>query len=386
MRNFDQWLRDALMDANLAQFENVLADADARAFDFSPQYLRERTRMLADPFGWAKRRSRSGGSRGARSAACAVLVCALALGALIAASPTVRAAVLNWLREFRGDTVAYSTAPYVSRTAPEDAASQDWQITWLPEGYTLWDFYATSSLSKWSFLSVETGDSLDFSCSAPGGDSRIEFDVISGPEEAWESVFIQGQTADYYAGDRKQLLVWETPEGFLLRLLAGGTIDRDTLVKVAESAACCGGDTPAYEMGWVPPDFRGIDSLYGNGVYHQEWARRGVILSWKYVVQPACPFTAPEREPESVTVNGLPGRFWASLETASEVPDRPDDFTSDVNGVTIISGVSTGDDTSSTLMWEDPETGAAFCLQGELERADLLRMAESVRRKTSPSP
>ena len=87
MCNFDQWLRDALIDANLLLFENVLADADTREFDFSPQYLRERTRILADPFGWSKRRSRSGGSRAARSIACAVLVCALALGTLMAASP-----------------------------------------------------------------------------------------------------------------------------------------------------------------------------------------------------------------------------------------------------------------------------------------------------------
>ena len=384
MCNFDQWLRDALIDANLLLFENVLADADTREFDFSPQYLRERTRILADPFGWSKRRSRSGGSRAARSIACAVLVCALALGTLMAASPAVRAAVLNWLREFSGDTVTYSANPYVSDSAPEDAALQDWQITWLPEGYTLWDFYPAPGISKWTFLSVETGDSLDFSRSVPGGDSSVEIGTIPGPEEARESVFVRGCAADYYAGDRKQLLVWETPEGFLLRLLAMGHMDRETLIKTAESAACYVGDTPAYEIGWVPPDFRGMDSLRGNGVYHQEWARRGVILSWKYVVQPVCPFTAPEGTPEEVAVNGLPGRFWASPETVPEGSDGPDGSTAEISGVTITSGVGTGDDTTSTLMWEDPETGAAFCLRGELEKSDLLRMAESVERKTRP--
>ena len=40
----------------------------------------------------------------------------------MAASPAVRAAVLNWLREFSGDTVTYSANPYVSDSAPEDAA------------------------------------------------------------------------------------------------------------------------------------------------------------------------------------------------------------------------------------------------------------------------
>ena len=32
-------------------------------------------------------------------------------------------------------------------------------------------------------------------------------------------------------------------------------------------------------------------------------------------------------------------------------------------------------------MWEDPETNTAFCLRGALEKSDLLRMAESVKRR-----
>ena len=99
MHNFEEWLRDALIDANLLQFEKVLADADIREFNFSPQYLRERVRILAAPFSWAKRRSRSVWYRAAQKVACILLTCTVVLGALMAASPAVRAAVLNWLRE-----------------------------------------------------------------------------------------------------------------------------------------------------------------------------------------------------------------------------------------------------------------------------------------------
>lgn len=383
MRNFDEWLRDALLDANLLQFEKILAEAGAQSFDFSPGYLRERTRMLADPFGWARRRGRSLWKRAARSIACVLLACTVAFGALMAASPAVRAAVLNWLREFGVDSVTYSTNPYASSTVPEDAALQDWQITWLPEGYTLWNFYTNPSFSKWTFLSAETGDSLDFGCSAPGGESRIEIGTIPDPETVRERVDLQGITADYYADGTEQLLVWETPEGFLLRLLAYGQMDRETLIKVAGSAACYGGNTPAFEIGWAPPDFHEIDGLCGNGAYHQEWARRGVTLSWQYVVQPPCPFTAPEGEPETVTVSGLPGRFWASREEP-EVPDGPDGSTAQFGDITITASTSPAEETISTLMWEDPETGTAFCLKGELEKSDLLRMAESVRQKEAP--
>ncbi len=57
MTRFDILLRRALMDANLEQYERVLRDAEAGEPDFSPRYLRERARVLADPRGWARRRS-----------------------------------------------------------------------------------------------------------------------------------------------------------------------------------------------------------------------------------------------------------------------------------------------------------------------------------------
>lgn len=63
MTQFDQLLRRGLMDANLAQYERVLQNADAAEADFSPAYLRERMHLLADPWGWVKRREQAGPRR-----------------------------------------------------------------------------------------------------------------------------------------------------------------------------------------------------------------------------------------------------------------------------------------------------------------------------------
>ena len=63
MTQFDIQLRRALMDANLEQYGSVLEKAEAREPDFSPQYRRERTRLLADPQGWGRRRTRPGALR-----------------------------------------------------------------------------------------------------------------------------------------------------------------------------------------------------------------------------------------------------------------------------------------------------------------------------------
>lgn len=58
MTRFDILLRRALMDANLAQYQQVLQGADAPETDFSPGYLQERMRLLADPQGWGRRQGR----------------------------------------------------------------------------------------------------------------------------------------------------------------------------------------------------------------------------------------------------------------------------------------------------------------------------------------
>lgn len=59
MTQFDMLLRRALMDANVAQYETVIRQVEATEPDFSPSYLRERARLLADPWGWMKQRTRS---------------------------------------------------------------------------------------------------------------------------------------------------------------------------------------------------------------------------------------------------------------------------------------------------------------------------------------
>ena len=66
MTQFDQLLRRGLMDANLAQYERTLQTADAAEMDFSLGYLQERMRLLADPWGWMRRRELAGSRRRGR--------------------------------------------------------------------------------------------------------------------------------------------------------------------------------------------------------------------------------------------------------------------------------------------------------------------------------
>lgn len=81
----ERMLRHALMEANLERFRDVLDAAEEP--DWSHRYLRNRTRLLADPFGWAKRMARPVWKRAARTAACVLLACLVTLGGLMAVSP-----------------------------------------------------------------------------------------------------------------------------------------------------------------------------------------------------------------------------------------------------------------------------------------------------------
>jgi len=63
MTRFEACLRRGLMDANIAQYEYAVQKAESRELDASPRYCRERMRLLADPWTWAKRRTSIRGKR-----------------------------------------------------------------------------------------------------------------------------------------------------------------------------------------------------------------------------------------------------------------------------------------------------------------------------------
>ena len=88
MSNMDELLRRALMEANTLDSEEVFAPPGRSA-----HYQRERLRLCASPFGWARQQAKPLWKRMLRGAACFLLIGTLLFGTLMAASPTVRAAV-----------------------------------------------------------------------------------------------------------------------------------------------------------------------------------------------------------------------------------------------------------------------------------------------------
>ena len=93
--NMDELLRRALMEANALDAEEISAPPGRSA-----HYQRERLRLCASPFGWARQQAKPLWKRMLRGAACFLLIGTLLFGTLMAASPTVRAAVARWFTEY----------------------------------------------------------------------------------------------------------------------------------------------------------------------------------------------------------------------------------------------------------------------------------------------
>lgn len=373
-RTFDIQLRLALMDANLERFREALDRAGEPAF--SARYLRQRMRLLADPLSWARKAARPLWKKALQSAACVLLACTLTLGALMAASPTVRAAVLNWLREISGSEVTYHAS---SRDALETPPS--WRPAWLPEGWAMADNRARQARSWWTFVAKDgTKRRLTCACFDPSrGDIGTR---INGADagRVRTTVTVQGYAADYYEGESDSLLVWEDSEGRLFWLKTGWWVDWPELERIAESMTFYDQAQTACEMTWVPEGYEELDRFETNGAVQLEWYREGEILTWQYVTDPLCPWELPEREPEAVTVNGLPAQYWGSQVPEDEAAGGDGTYY-EMGDVTITVGTIYSTEESGVLTWTDPETNTAFRLTGNLGREDLFRMAESVTAK-----
>ena len=365
---FDDMLRDALAAAALEEFA-----LSGPAPDWSPAYRRDRMRRLADPEKWYQARKRPVWRRALRQAACLLLVLLLSFGSLLAASPAVRAAVLGWLRELRGNEFSYTyqappaqtapetpppspagtaavpavppdpaeaeppalTAASTPSDAPEPAApletspaalfsgkTTDWAPTWLPEGWGLSTcdtsasgFYELRALGG-SYGDTQTtrtyrsgGRTFRFACFAPEDTEIIVNLKQVSVSDAYAPETVWGRPADFYAYSPLDT-TWLFWEADGLLFELSGNLDRATLKQVAESVAVCTASLPDHQMGWTPEGAVEVrEPVVLPGAVERVWASEAERYS-VYWLYTAETVETPAGTPEEVTVNGVPGRYW----------------------------------------------------------------------------
>ena len=210
-----------------------------------------------------------------------------------------------------------------------------------------------------------------------------------------ESIQIQGHSADYYESEEYRVLLWENEEGFLFLLRGESSLDRESLLSIAESIVYYDDPGIAYELDWAPSEYEPMyrDELVGAA--QEEWTFQKTSLTWRYVIDPVCGFLLPDGEPEEVTLGDFTAQYWAAEEPFEAEDSGPTMINGEpvegsgssvtVGGVTITVSGDPDADQTSTLLWTDPGTNTTFLLEGALDRYDLMRMAASVA-QTAPNP
>lgn len=264
-----------------------------------------------------------------------------------------------------------------SKAAKADAKAPCWQPAWLPEGWAL--EYAASldgvwAQTNWAYVHGE--EVLELSCYTPSDFSFSHWmDFEASNKTPKKATKIQGYQADYWKVKQESALAWEDKAGNLFMLYHTGSLTQKDLEKVAGSVVELAEPMPDYRLGWVAGEGGRMTRTAAMPGYTHDVGGGHAFVRFDCAAQP---LAAPEREPQAVTVQGVEAKLWLGDPKAKG---------------TVVSGTVSGEvveipteETWSTLLWTDPETGIHFRLKGsKLSKADMLRMAESVVQAEAPA-
>ena len=199
-------------------------------FEASSRYRREVRRMLADPLAWSKKRAKPMWKRAAQQAAVVLLILSVGFGSLLAVSPTVRAALLQWVTEWYETHITY-------RYTGEDmtGATPQYEITELPEGYA----EAESERVEWPdqmiivYRNEETGKAIYLDYVHLHQGAATDF-VVEDAEIL--PVTVNGLDGRFFKTEKgeRNLVTWIDPEHGL-QFTMEAPFDKTDILHIAES-------------------------------------------------------------------------------------------------------------------------------------------------------
>ena len=222
-------VRSALLEATRREYAYILEAEDLPHPDFSPRYLRERARLLADPFGYARRRARPLWKRAVRTAACILLCAGIAFGGLMAFSPEARAWVAQIVAEWRETHTEYTFTG-----APEPGADVGvWRPGYVPEGfeetYRMDDFDLGHVRYENSY-----GMTIYFTYTLVGQGGRFSND---NEHSDYYQITIGDSDADLFVSNeegKSSYLIW-VDEDLGVAYKLSSEVDQEELIAMAES-------------------------------------------------------------------------------------------------------------------------------------------------------
>lgn len=196
----------------------------------SPRYQRWERRLLADPAGFVRRQCRPVWQKALRMAACLILCAALALVAVMAASPTARAwvvdRVVTWME-------TYTQFRFYGQNA--QGVTADWRPAYVPEGFEETDVYWEENVSSLE-LTYENGNGGVIVLTAVPAAQSNSFNV-DNEHSTYQEIRLNEQSAHLFSSNTDgypSYLIW-IDEGRSTAFQISSNIDVEEILKIAEN-------------------------------------------------------------------------------------------------------------------------------------------------------
>lgn len=347
---WDGLLRSALLEAQRLDWAEQL-EGEPPEPEFSPGYRRRRERLLRDPFAYGKRRARPLWRRALKTAACLLLAAGIALGGLLAASPTVRAwfwkMILESSEEFSRFTLAGEEFDFVNASCYRPA--------YVPEGFEIVDeweeaegitiTYMDTGGQKIVYDSVPLAAQFAFVVDNEHSDSReitfngLEATLMISNAEGWPNYVIWAN------GDSKTAYCLMSTIEYEELILMAESVEKQTLFYRKEDAR--------FRLGYIPEGYE-PEANRGkqNHVYQLTyWTPMRDFIEFSYEME----------------------------EYADEVQFEDDDTEQELVRIGDTFGVlCRGRYDMKELIWMDEQLGIACKLRAKLPLEELVRIAERI--------
>ena len=227
----NRFIQNILLDAAAEEYAAELASTEDVIT--SLHFQRQMKKMLANPNTWAKQRKHPLWKQCLTRVAMLLLVCSLTLGAMMAVSPAVRAAIIDWVIEWYETHISYR---FFGESNSDEMPS--YNIVKLPSGYKKVNEIREIIDSVSILYEDEKNDTIYFKYSRMR--DGIVLDISTENMEIYDISVHNCHGYFYLSTDQQQsnILVW-FDEQEKMKFLIDGFYDKDELLEMAKSIVLC---------------------------------------------------------------------------------------------------------------------------------------------------
>jgi len=211
---FDELLTSALYHAAELDYGDLPTDDELDLLvQPSAQFQHKMSALLRNPSKYVRSRQRLVYLRVMRNVAAVFVVISILFSVTLAVSPTVRAAVVSFVRTWFADRTEYTT--------PENALVHEFEFAYIPEGFEL-----TERIESEVLLVFHYKDAQDMLISVFITGGKL---VVDNEHSEFSQTIISGRTVDYYESNDpdapNMLIIFDETHDMFITLVSSISID-----------------------------------------------------------------------------------------------------------------------------------------------------------------